>query len=153
MQSYIPEAKAVSVHPNDPQQYPNAEILNSSPLVLESVPISQNIPISQTGPSSIADRSAAVAYLTRNGWPIGLQDTLLSGLNRLPMRFFIVDDSGSMATSDGHRLIVQGSIRKMVPCDRWTELTDAMRFHVGSYVLLAIITSTSGPFLSILTCL
>ena len=44
-------------------------------------------------------------YLSRHGWPSGLQDTLIKSFQLFPVRFFIVDDSGSMSTSDGHRLV------------------------------------------------
>ena len=44
-------------------------------------------------------------FLTAHQWPVGLQDQISKSLNRLPMRYFILDDSGSMATSDGHRMV------------------------------------------------
>jgi hypothetical protein len=37
-------------------------------------------------------------------WPTGLQTLLISSLQRIPLRFFICDDSGSMMTTDGHRV-------------------------------------------------
>lgn len=39
------------------------------------------------------------------GWPRGLQETFLKSLSKNPIRFFIVDDSGSMASADGRRLV------------------------------------------------
>ena len=39
-----------------------------------------------------------------NNWPRGLQDTFIKNIQKVPIRYFIVDDSGSMAASDGHRL-------------------------------------------------
>ena len=47
------------------------------------------------------------------------------------MRFFIVDDSGSMVASDGHRLLGEGANRKVLSCTRWAELSDSIRFHAG----------------------
>ena len=44
-------------------------------------------------------------YLSAHNWPVGLQASIGKVLQKIPMRFFIIDDSGSMATSDGHRLI------------------------------------------------
>ena len=73
----------------------------------------------------------ATQYLTLHEWPIALQNAFLRNLARIPFRFFIIDDSGSMATSDGHRLIGRGHNKKMVSCTRWSELTDAVRFHAG----------------------
>lgn len=52
--------------------------------------------------SSIA---ATKEFLTFSGWPKGLQDTLFKSLPLSPLRYFIVDDSGSMATNDGHRVM------------------------------------------------
>lgn len=40
----------------------------------------------------------------QNNWPRGLQDTFIKNIQKVPIRYFIVDDSGSMAASDGHRL-------------------------------------------------
>jgi hypothetical protein len=48
-----------------------------------------------------------------------------------PARFFICDDSGSMMSSDGHRLIGEGNTSKLISCSRWTELTETLKFHVG----------------------
>lgn len=33
-------------------------------------------------------------YLTAHRWPIGMQEAVIKSLNRIPMRYFIVDDSG-----------------------------------------------------------
>jgi hypothetical protein len=40
----------------------------------------------------------------KHHWPEGLQTQLVSSLKKIPLRFFICDDSGSMMTSDGHRV-------------------------------------------------
>lgn len=44
-------------------------------------------------------------FLSGELWPIGLQDTFIQNLQKIPMRFFICDDSGSMIANDGHRLM------------------------------------------------
>lgn len=46
---------------------------------------------------------AARDYLSGKSWPIGLQSALLQGLQKIPIRYFICDDSGSMTTMDGMR--------------------------------------------------
>ena len=51
-------------------------------------------------------------YLTKNGWPTGLRKMLISGLVTTPARFFICDDSGSMMSSDGNRLVGSGAQAK-----------------------------------------
>ena len=52
-------------------------------------------------------------YLTAANWPRGLQETFLKGLDRTPMRFFIIDDSGSMTTCDGERVMSTGKSFKL----------------------------------------
>jgi hypothetical protein len=49
------------------------------------------------------NEGAARDYLTGRSWPTGLQDALLAGLQKIPIRYFICDDSGSMTTMDGMR--------------------------------------------------
>jgi hypothetical protein len=49
------------------------------------------------------NEGAARDYLTGRSWPTGLQDALLVGLQKIPIRYFICDDSGSMTTMDGMR--------------------------------------------------
>lgn len=48
-------------------------------------------------------------YMLSRGWPAGLSEYLLQSSDRIPIRFFIVDDSGSMARSDGHRKVPAGA--------------------------------------------
>ena len=43
-------------------------------------------------------------FLNSHAWPNGLQDALVKGITKMPIRFFICDDSGSMATCDGSKL-------------------------------------------------
>ena len=35
-------------------------------------------------------------YLAANNWPAGIQDTVIKAMAKFPIRFIIVDDSGSM---------------------------------------------------------
>ena len=58
-----------------------------------------------------------------------MQNTLISSLAQTPVRFMIVDDSGSMSTEDGARVIAGPNGVRLVNCSRWSELTEAMRFH------------------------
>ncbi len=44
---------------------------------------------------------SARAYLTENGWPAGLQDSIINTMRRIPIRYYIIDNSGSMETEDG----------------------------------------------------
>jgi len=66
-----------------------------------------------------------------------MQSAFFASCKKIPIRFFIVDDSGSMVTADGMRIIRQGTgaakepTAKMIKCTRWAELTDALKFHAG----------------------
>jgi hypothetical protein len=51
-------------------------------------------------------------YLDPLGWPRGMQVTLLRQCQLSPLRFFIIDDSGSMATTDGHQIVGSGNKKK-----------------------------------------
>jgi len=63
-------------------------------------------------------------------WPEGLQMYLFRSVAHMPQRFFICDNSGSMAAQNGHRiLITQGGEKKLVSCSRWAELTESLKFH------------------------
>ena len=53
-------------------------------------------------------------FLSRKSWPQGLQNFLINGLAGISMRYFVCDDSGSMHSSDGHRIFGEGSAAKYV---------------------------------------
>lgn len=64
-------------------------------------------------PSAIGGNDVEIRkYLTKNGWPTGLQNALIAGTVSNPVRYFICDDSGSMMSNDGHRVVGQGSNSK-----------------------------------------
>ena len=67
-------------------------------------------------------------YLISQRWTKGLQECFITGLEKAPFRYFIIDDSGSMGASDGS--IVVEDRNAMVNCSRWGELTESMKFHV-----------------------
>jgi hypothetical protein len=60
-------------------------------------------------PPQAINESAARAFLTSNGWCLGLQSTLVKNLAKTPIRFFICDDSGSMMSQDGNRIVKNGA--------------------------------------------
>jgi hypothetical protein len=75
------------------------------------------------------DEISAREFLSANNWPAGLQTTFLRNLIKVPIRFFICDDSGSMAINDGKKIVSDGRNSKLVSCTRWNELTAALQFH------------------------
>jgi hypothetical protein len=40
-------------------------------------------------------------------YPIGLQNTFIASFTKFPMRFYIIDDSGSMGSMDGKKIGIQ----------------------------------------------
>jgi len=53
-------------------------------------------------------------FLRKNAWPPGLQDALIKGLRKIPIRYIICDDSGSMTTNDGMKFERYEDIRVYV---------------------------------------
>jgi hypothetical protein len=47
--------------------------------------------------------------MSRRSWPAGVQSALLRGIQSTPVRFIICDDSGSMMSGDGKRLVGEGA--------------------------------------------
>ncbi|RYG67299.1 hypothetical protein EON64_07745, partial [archaeon] len=85
-----------------------------------------------TGPLlAIQNDGGAREFLNEYHWPYSLQDALLRDIVKVPLRFFICDDSGSMSANDGKRLVNVGGTTKFAPCSRWAELTTALKFHAG----------------------
>ena len=41
------------------------------------------------------------------GYPIGLQNTFIASFTKFPMRYYIIDDSGSMESMDGKKIVIQ----------------------------------------------
>lgn len=41
-------------------------------------------------------------FLNEHRWPVGLQNTIIASMHKIPIRYFIIDNSYSMETADGH---------------------------------------------------
>ena len=54
------------------------------------------------------NRDGLNKFLSGKGWPQGMIAAVEKSCAMFPLRFFIVDDSGSMSTNDGHRMIGTG---------------------------------------------
>ena len=72
-------------------------------------------------------------FLNSYHWPSGLIESFLLTVEKVPIRFFIIDDSGSMNTNDGLKLIGKegGKDNKIIGCTRWSELSDTVIFHAN----------------------
>jgi hypothetical protein len=58
------------------------------------------------------NEGGAREFMLTQGFPAGLQDTFVETLAKIPLRFFILDDSGSMATNDGKRIVQSGGKKR-----------------------------------------
>ena len=66
------------------------------------------------------------------GFSKGMAESLSQSISEFALRIWIVDNSGSMAQNDGHKLIKDSSRisgTRSVPCSRWEELQDTVEYH------------------------
>ena len=76
------------------------------------------------GPNNEEALCRAMAGL---GFPLGLAKELIESTVVFPVRFWVVDNSGSMNMNDGTRLVPNSAGRLMpVKTSRWTELSDTI---------------------------
>jgi hypothetical protein len=84
-----------------------------------------------------------LSSLALQGYPAGLAQELGRTRGAYPLRFWIVDNSGSMRMNDGHELrggsSTQAQIR-VVSCTRWTELQGTVQYHASLAGLLQATT-------------
>ena len=72
-----------------------------------------------------ADPARALQFLAAEGFPRGLANQLLKTRTTFPLRYWIVDNSGSMGISDGKKQTPRGPVQ----CTRWEELRETVNFH------------------------
>lgn len=58
------------------------------------------------------DEQSGLKFLSKHDWPTGLSGTVFKSCKKIAIRFFIVDDSGSMILNDGKRVIQTGGTCK-----------------------------------------
>jgi hypothetical protein len=79
--------------------------------------------------ASFAKEEELRDYLRNCRFPAGLQETFIRNLSKVPIRFFICDNSKTMSTPDGHRLTGAQGHQQFTDCTRWQELATALTFH------------------------
>ena len=78
-------------------------------------------------PAPLEQRTSTIEMLLERGWPPGLTAALADSTESFPVRFVIVDNSGSMQSRDGSRLVkAPGGAYKTIAATRWAELGDVV---------------------------
>jgi hypothetical protein len=83
--------------------------------------------------------SIAMATLMEQGYTKGLAQALTVNKQAFALSIWIIDNSGSMQTRDGHRFVEQkrnqGDL-KFVECTRWAEMQQTVDYHAQMAALL-----------------
>lgn len=74
------------------------------------------------------------------GFPLGLAQMLVTGVSNCPVRFWVVDNSGSMWENDGKCLRGKGKNTQLIPCTRWAEMQSTVDEHAELAGLLEATT-------------
>ena len=88
-------------------------------------------PLPPASPTPNVNPVLLSSFLGPEGYPAGLISALVSSSAHFPKRIWIVDNSGSMATEDGHRSVGEGDNTKFVNCTRWRELGETVSYHAS----------------------
>ena len=68
-------------------------------------------------------------WLSGQGFSDGLIKAAVCSANSFPRRIWIVDNSGSMNTDDGHRIVQNGNGTIILNSTRWAEIVDTVTYH------------------------
>lgn len=75
--------------------------------------------------NTTTDDAAVLRRLSGLGFPAGLSHELIASAREFPVRFMIVDNSGSMNMNDGTRIVrTPAGKTTAIKASRWTELVD-----------------------------
>jgi Mg-chelatase subunit ChlD len=72
-----------------------------------------------------------IRKLVNQGYTTGLANSLSQTIKNFPLRIWVVDNSGSMQNTDGHRFVETKRSQdvKVVNCSRWNEIRDCIEYH------------------------
>jgi len=79
--------------------------------------------------SRIQDSKEKVGTLRKQGYTNGLISGLTANILSFPLRIWIVDNSGSMSSADGQRIVGDRCNMKIVKSSRWDEVKDCVSYH------------------------
>jgi len=123
---------------------PTAPVVTAEPM---PVPTEPDTPILQQGrskrvlmpqPSRKTLSSNDTMELKDQGYTDGLIESIARSNMQFPLRIWIVDNSGSMMSEDGHRLVHTGNRKnvRFVKCTRWAEIQETVEYHAQIAALL-----------------
>lgn len=119
-----------------------------APISLDGMtPMAPMAPMAPPAPSSISppvmetpsNNDAApidegqINRLMEQGYTRGLAMSLNDTKKTFLKRIWVVDNSGSMQATDGHRIVATGrqaNQMKIVPCSRWEEIQACVSYHI-----------------------
>eukprot|EP00584_Thalassiosira_punctigera_P012876 CAMPEP_0172552070 /NCGR_PEP_ID=MMETSP1067-20121228/43612_1 /TAXON_ID=265564 ORGANISM="Thalassiosira punctigera, Strain Tpunct2005C2" /NCGR_SAMPLE_ID=MMETSP1067 /ASSEMBLY_ACC=CAM_ASM_000444 /LENGTH=412 /DNA_ID=CAMNT_0013339985 /DNA_START=219 /DNA_END=1454 /DNA_ORIENTATION=+ len=72
-----------------------------------------------------------IQQLMAQGFTRGHATSLAQTIKNFPLRIWVVDNSGSMQKTDGHRFVETKRSRdvRVVSCSRWNEIKDCIEYH------------------------
>jgi len=80
--------------------------------------------------------------LQSEGYTSGLIESIHRSNDVFPLRIWVIDNSGSMNTADGHRLYQHSNNAvKLLNCSRWAEIQDTVNYHAHLAAMLEAPTS------------
>lgn len=113
-----------------PVPFPIAIPVPSAPMHTQ-----QNVNVMSSATSDIGEDQGM--RLMEQGFTKGLVKGLSENKKVFPLRIWVVDNSGSMQTPDGNRIISSRSKKlKIVPSTRWEEIQECVNYHVRMAGLL-----------------
>ena len=97
-----------------------------SPPCVMGVPLGEPVEATVEPAFNPRDHQEAKRRLVSRGVPGGLAEELVLSSVAFPLRIVVMDNSGSMQSGDGSRLVTDGLGRgRKVRCTRWEELVDS----------------------------
>lgn len=121
---------------------------NYDPTFISPIPFSASAPPSTEtyhvahGPANEINQDQ-IRSLKSQGFTEGLARSLSDNNTNFPLRIWVVDNSGSMQTNDGHKMVSTSTKNniKLVNCTRWNEIRECVSYHVQMSALLEAPTS------------
>jgi len=118
--------------PNHPDGYHVTSEINLQQIILNNQQSSNTTTIKEEQRPALLD-AHTIEDLKAQGYTDGLIRALQVNKTEFPIRFWVVDNSGSMWTNDGHRMIQSNSSAtpKFIDCTRWEEIKETVLYHAN----------------------